>query len=51
MYKRQAEDITAIKERDAARALTQVQLEQMVDQRTAELELSLIHISEPTRPY
>ncbi len=33
-----AEDITAIKERDAARALTHAQLQQMVELRTAELE-------------
>jgi signal transduction histidine kinase len=44
-----AEDITAVKERDAARALTQGELERMVDQRTAELERVNVELEAFTR--
>ena len=44
-----AEDITAIKERDAARSLTQAQLERMVEQRTAELERVNVELEAFTR--
>ncbi len=44
-----AEDITAVRERDAARALTQAQLERMVDQRTAELERVNVELEAFTR--
>ena len=44
-----AEDITAVKERDAAWALTRGELERMVDQRTAELERVNVELEAFTR--